>query len=214
MTNNGPNDAAGVTITDTLPAGVTFVSASAGCNNASGTVTCTIGALANGANAVRTIVVRPTVANPTLSNTATACGDHGRPGPGQQQRDDDDDGQPGAELGEPGPDQDRRARPGLVGGDLTYTLTVTNGGPAAAAGVTITDTLPAGVTFVSASAGCNNVSGTVTCTIGGLANGANAVRTIVVSPTVANPSLSNTATAAATTADPGPATTAPPRPRS
>ena len=69
----------------------------------------------------------------------------------------------------------------------------------------MTDTLPAGVTFVSAGAGCTNASGTVTCTIGGLANGANAARTIVVTPTVTNPSLSNTATATATTTDPVPA---------
>ena len=61
--------------------------------------------------------------------------------------------------------------------------------------VAITDPLPSGVTFVSADSGCSNASGTVTCTIGGLANGASAARTIVVSPTVANPSLSNTATA-------------------
>ncbi len=95
--------------------------------------------------------------------------------------------------------------PVTVGSNLTYTLTVTNNGPDAAAGVAMTDTLPAGVTFVSAGAGCTNASGTVTCTIGGLANGANAARTIVVTPTVANPSLSNTATATATTTDPVPA---------
>ncbi len=97
--------------------------------------------------------------------------------------------------------------PVLVGGNLTYTLTVTNNGPSDAAGVTLADTLPSGVSFVSAGAGCTDVFGTVTCTIGALANGANQVRTIVVSPTVANPTLSNTATATATTARPGAAGT-------
>ena len=41
---------------------------------------------------------------------------------------------------------------------LTYTLTVTNNGPSAATGVTVTDTLPANVSFDGAvsSAGCWN----------------------------------------------------------
>ena len=46
--------------------------------------------------------------------------------------------------------------PALVGQNLSYTLTVTNLGPASASSVTLTDTLPASVTFVSASPGCVN----------------------------------------------------------
>jgi uncharacterized repeat protein (TIGR01451 family) len=44
--------------------------------------------------------------------------------------------------------------PVTVGDNLTYTITVTNNGPDAAANVVVTDTLPSGVTFVSASPGC------------------------------------------------------------
>jgi uncharacterized repeat protein (TIGR01451 family) len=39
-----------------------------------------------------------------------------------------------------------------VGNDLTYSVTVTNNGPEPASAVTLTDTLPSGPVFVSASA--------------------------------------------------------------
>ena len=47
-------------------------------------------------------------------------------------------------------------------GSITYTLNVVNNGPSAAAAVVVTDVLPAGVSFVSASNGGSNVAGTVT----------------------------------------------------
>jgi uncharacterized repeat protein (TIGR01451 family) len=59
-----------------------------------------------------------------------------------------------------------------TGFNSTYTLTVTNNGPQSAPGtVTVTDTLPAGLTFVSATppAGwtCANAGQVVTCTLPG-----------------------------------------------
>jgi uncharacterized repeat protein (TIGR01451 family) len=202
VTNNGPNDAAGVTITDPLPAGVNFVLASAGCAYDSGTrtVTCTIGALLNGANAVRTIVVTPTAANPSLTNTATASATTADPDTGNNSATATTVVNPAADLALTKTDT---PDPVLAGNELTYTLTVTNNGPSDAAGVTITDTLPAGVGFVSASLGCTHDSGTrtVTCPVGALANGASATRTIVVRPSTPG-SLSNTASVSSTTADP------------
>jgi uncharacterized repeat protein (TIGR01451 family) len=52
--------------------------------------------------------------------------------------------------------------PVTAGTSLTYTVTVTNNGSFGntdATGITLTDTLPSGVTFVSASAGCIEASG-------------------------------------------------------
>jgi len=69
--NLGPNDATGVQLTDQLPAGLTFVSATP----SQGTYTAgsgiwNVGALVNGATATLQIVVRVTTAG-TLTNTAT-----------------------------------------------------------------------------------------------------------------------------------------------
>jgi uncharacterized repeat protein (TIGR01451 family) len=72
--------------------------------------------------------------------------------------------------------------PVAVGQELTYTLTVTNNGPGDATGVMLTDSLPANVTFQSASSGCMHATGTVTCSLGDLANGAAATVEISVTP--------------------------------
>lgn len=92
--------------------------------------------------------------------------------------------------------------PVLVGSPLTYTVTVTNNGPSTATGVSLTDTLPAGVTFVSASSGCSvPLGGTVTCNLGALTKGASATVMIVVTPTAAG-THTNTASVSATETDP------------
>jgi uncharacterized repeat protein (TIGR01451 family) len=55
------------------------------------------------------------------------------------------------------------------GQTITYTLGVTNNGPSNATGVTVTDTLPTKVTFVSATpsqGSCSQAAGIVTCALG------------------------------------------------
>jgi uncharacterized repeat protein (TIGR01451 family) len=93
--------------------------------------------------------------------------------------------------------------PVTVGQELTYTITVSNAGPDAAQNVSVTDTLPAGVTFGSASASQGTCSGTatVTCSLGTIAASGSATVTIKVTPTAAG-TLSNTASVSSTTADP------------
>lgn len=72
VTNNGPDPAEGVVMTDTLPSSVTFVSATPSVGTCSGTatVTCELGTMANGAVATIDIVVKPRQAG-QITNTAT-----------------------------------------------------------------------------------------------------------------------------------------------
>jgi uncharacterized repeat protein (TIGR01451 family) len=93
---------------------------------------------------------------------------------------------------------------------ITFTLAVTNNGPSSANTVSVVDTLPAGSTFVSASGTgwvCNNVAGTVTCTVASLPLGAAPVINLTFNapPVVTAGTLSNTATVSSATTDPTPA---------
>lgn len=92
--------------------------------------------------------------------------------------------------------------PVTVGNNLTYTITITNNGPNTATGVTLTDTLPGSVTFVSSTPSQGFCSGAavVTCSIGSLANSASATVAIVVTPTAAG-TLTSTASVTAAETD-------------
>jgi uncharacterized repeat protein (TIGR01451 family) len=94
--------------------------------------------------------------------------------------------------------------PALVteGQSVTYHLAVTNNGPANATGVAVTDTLPTNSTFVSASAGCAEAAGVVTCTVGSLASGASTAFDITVTAGSAGTSLTNTAVVGGNQFDP------------
>ena len=84
-----------------------------------------------------------------------------------------------------------------AGGSVSYSLVVANAGPSDAATVSVTDTLPAGVTFVSATGTgwtCTNSGNvSVTCTRPTLATGATAPTiTVVVTAPAQAASLTNT----------------------
>ena len=81
-----------------------------------------------------------------------------------------------------------------VGESIVYTLTVTNHGPLVATGVTVTDTLPIGLSFQSATSSQGYCGGTsiVTCSLGTVNNGGNATVTIVAKLDQAG-SIQNTA---------------------
>lgn len=104
--------------------------------------------------------------------------------------------------------------PVLAGNDLAYTVTVNNAGPSNAASASLSDTLPAGTTFVSLSSpggwSCTTpavgAGGTVSCGNASVAPGS-AVFTLVVKVGAAVASgtvLTDTATVSSATTDPNP----------
>ena len=98
----------------------------------------------------------------------------------------------------------------LQGQQLTYTIGVSNSGPDPAENVTVTDTLPASTVFDGASAGCVNVAGTATCSLGTVGVGAGNAKSVQIVALVVGPTtpILNSATVATTTANTNPITTA------
>ncbi len=91
-----------------------------------------------------------------------------------------------------------------VGENISFTLTAQNAGPADATNVAVIDLLPAGATFVSASASqgtCVQTNSSVVCALGTLSSGAQATMTIIVRFNVAG-NFINTATVSGNQVDP------------
>jgi len=209
LTNNGPNPATGVVLTDNLPTGSVFVSMTQGSGSdafaqsqSGGTVTETAAAsiasgstdtftltvsapstLAPGSNFSNTASVSGTTTDPnTSNNTATASGSIVGPA---------------ADLSV----TDTGPSTGNEGDLLTYTLTVTNNDTTnSGTGVVLTDTLGANLNFISATSPYTQSGSTVTFNLGTLAPGATATVTVTAQATEAG-SLTDSATVTSTSSD-------------
>lgn len=97
--------------------------------------------------------------------------------------------------------------PAIQGRSLFYEIAVDNLGPVGATGVTLTDDLPAGTTFVAATpsqGSCSENGGVVTCDLGSVLIGGDAMVTVEVTVDVTG-TLENTARVTAVEPDPDPA---------
>jgi uncharacterized repeat protein (TIGR01451 family) len=201
--NDGPDTAVNARVSDTLPAGLTFVSASPGCSVSGQNVTCAVGDLAAGGS--RTFTVTASVGSQleggTLENTATVTSD--TPDPRRENNSDTErvSVEPQADLEIVKRALSDRLVPGR---QIGYELIVVNHGPSPARAVTVSDPLPRGLSFVSADSSCRFADGTVTCAAGELASGRSVTFRVVtrVAASVTANSITNTATVESPTRDP------------
>jgi uncharacterized repeat protein (TIGR01451 family)/MYXO-CTERM domain-containing protein len=198
--NNGTDTAAAASIVAAVPSNTTFVSATGGGIYASGAnqVTFNLGSVAAGIKGTVTFTVQ--VAAPlanatslTASSTMSASGVTSAPAMATTSV----ASAPTLSLTNTG-----TPNPVLAGSQLTYTLAFANHGTDAAHGATLTNPLPGGSSFISASNGGSYDAGadTVSWSLGDLATGAGGSVTLVVlvgSSTVVGV-LSDTATLTAT----------------
>lgn len=216
VTNDGPSPVTGSTVTDTVPGILSNVSwtcaASSGssCGNANGTgnINTTVN-LVNGGTATFTLTASlPSNATGTITNTATVSSPSGVTDPdgGNNQATVTSTLQPNSDLSVTKVPNATTIR---AGDEVTYTITARNNGPSVANNVVVTDPLPAGVNFISATSTKGTCSGTttVTCNVGTLQASApdnTAVITIKIQVPFTFPvgPLSNSVTVNSGTTDP------------
>jgi uncharacterized repeat protein (TIGR01451 family) len=214
ITNTGDTSATNVTLTDVLPALVTFTAATSSqgsCNYTvlTHTVVCNIGTMAPGSTVNVQITVKPRNEG-TLNNTATITAGNWNPATGNNSA--SVNGLPAVKQTDLSVSKGSAPTPIFVGQNTTYTMVVKNlSTVTGATGVVLTDSLPASMNFVSATTSQGSLitppvgsSGIVTANIGSLATGATATVTITVQSTAAGV-IANSATVTGNEQDPIPA---------
>ncbi|MFZ4515307.1 MAG: hypothetical protein ACOYN3_03265 [Acidimicrobiia bacterium] len=205
VANNGPSDVGTVTVTDTLPTGVTFAAAGTGsCSAVGQIVTCTTPSLSNGSLATFTFTATGTnaTANPIIAvNNASATSAVHDPdlSNNTSQTATIIDPQPPAEIVV----TKTALTPAVnAGRKASVSILVSNIGQTSTGSVNVTDTIPAGftVTNVIPSAGSCTTGASVTCSLGVLTGG-QTVRIIVVGRTNAALNVGTTLTDTATATD-------------
>ena len=167
VTNNGPNDATGVYVTDSLPAGLIYVDCDGNYNV--NTRVWTIGDLAVGRTAVLNIRTIVNVSNTTILNVATVDSSTYDPNKTNNEANNTTKANPIADLSVVKLVSDKTA---INGDTITWTIIVKNNGPDTAVNAKAYDILPNGLIFVGSDGNYN--PNTHIWTIGNLVKGASA----------------------------------------
>ena len=195
ISNTGNASSTNTVLTDVLPTQVTFTSASSTqgtCSYASATrtVTCNVGAIPAGGSAVVNITVKPREEG-TLNDTATITASQWDPATGNNSA--SVNGIPSQKIVDLSVSKTDSVDPIFVGDNTTYTMTVKNSNTEInGTGVTLSDNLPSGMTFVSGATSQGSLitppvgsTGIVTANIGTMAPNAVVTVTVTVKGTVA-----------------------------
>jgi len=180
VTNAGPDDAPGVALKAMLPSGMAYgaITPSQGaCTRVSSAATCLLGPLANGATASVAFAMVPTRAADAARLTATAKVTGGGVDPVAANNRAVQSTQVLAAHADLNVTLDAAPQPVAVGQAVTYTAHVRNDGPDGAPAVTLTQTLPAGLSYgaaVPSQGQCVRSATLLTCSFGALASGVTA----------------------------------------
>jgi uncharacterized repeat protein (TIGR01451 family) len=208
VTNNGPDAATSVVMTDTLPSSLLFRSitqpspftCTTPAVGATGTITCTAATLANGASRTFTLVVEVaagasgSIVNSGSVTSAATDGNSGNSGSNSS----------GVTAAPASADisivKSTTSNQAVTGTTITYTILVSNAGPSPATNVIVTDDLPAGMAFldVTPSQGSCNAADPVSCNLGTILSGANATITLRATVTATSGTVANTASVTST----------------
>jgi uncharacterized repeat protein (TIGR01451 family) len=215
VTNPNAVPLTNVQFSDTMPAGIDLITQTGGTcstpatgggifsiNPGTETFSSTSNVLAAGQSCTITVSVRGIVIGPHVNTTSQVTSSEAPPGAAAS----------GTLTVIPGNVdlavvKTPSASPYGTGLPITYTIGVSNAGPSAADGVNMTDIIPSGTTFVSATPSQGSCSGTttVTCNLGTIATAAGATISLVLNlPSTPGP-VSNTASVTSLNPDTNPA---------
>ncbi len=192
VTNNGPDTAVNTRVSDLLPAGFGFVSATPSVGSYDNvTGLWTVGDLANATSATLTLLVQVIASNTTIINHANASSDVYDWNMYNNYAFAYVDVLPAADIRVTKTVDN--AAPNYLG-NVVFTVTVTNAGPNTGVNARVSDLLPAGFGFVSATPSVGSYdSGTGLWSVGDLANGASATLQLVAQVLASNTTLTNLA---------------------
>ena len=196
--NQGPSAAQGVVLTDTIPAGLSFVSAAfdglAGTSDGT-TVTFPANTISGGATAEATLEFTIDAETSGLVTNVAEVPDLTQFGESNAENNSDSSEINVVAITDLEVEKTVSAARTTAGNDLIYQITVTNNGPSPATSVQVVDTLPSGVTFISGTGPQQEAltasSGTVSYDAGLLASGDSFQMTINVT---LNPGVTATQT--------------------
>ncbi|MBY6306648.1 hypothetical protein CRV15_35080 (plasmid) [Streptomyces clavuligerus] len=202
VTNNGPSDSTGWTVSDPIPAGLqNAATTTPGCSVSAGTLTCSGNSLAAGAQVTISLTGKAAADASSIVNTVTVTGDDPDPNP------DNNEDTTTTTVGRSVDLAVAKTGPATVtaGGEVSYTITVTNNGPSDSTGWTLTDPIPAGLqNAATTTPGCSVSGGRLTCTGGALAVGESVTISLTGTAAPNAARIVNTATVDGNDPDPDP----------
>ncbi|MFC1660667.1 DUF11 domain-containing protein, partial [Gemmatimonadota bacterium] len=179
-TNLGPDAAIGVVLADTIPPGSSFVSATGPYSESGGVVTWDVGQLPPGSVAEYSLSVRMDFPEDGETKVVNKVGvTSSTPDPEEKNNTAEAKteiiGSADLEAGTSGP------ATAVQGTPITYSVSVANKGPDPAMRVVVSDTIPAGMSFLSATGEFSEAGGVIVWEVGTLDAGVSVLQSVSVS---------------------------------